>query len=416
MEHIIVSNMITFLESHHILYDKQHGFRSKRSCETQLVEFTHELHTNMQKNTQVDAVVMDFSKAFDKVAHNRLLYKLDYYGIRGNTLNWIQDFLRDRKQRVLVGGESSTEARVTSGVPQGSVLGPALFLVFINDLPDDVTSSVRLFADDTIVYRNIKSTKDCEALQKDLDTLERWENEWQMEFHPDKCNVIRITRAKKPIIHNYHLRGHQLEAVPDAKYLGVTLSQDLRWDRHINNVKTSATRTLNFLKRNLKISSTKIKERAYNGLVRPQLEYSAAVWDPHTIKGTNTIEMVQRRAARWACNRFNNTSSVTDMLNHLGWRTLEQRRADQRLTMLYKITNNLVAINPAVYITPVTRATRHSHHLGFIQFSTRKDHFRLSYFPRTVIQWNKLPLCVVQSPSVEVFKLQVAQMDHTRLI
>ena len=348
MEHIIVSNMITFLEEQHILYDKQHGFRSKRSCETQLIEFMHELHQSMQKNTQVDAVVMDFSKAFDKVAHNRLIYKLDFYGIRGQTLAWIKDFLSNRKQRVLIGGESSEEAPVTSGVPQGSVLGPALFLVFINDLPEQVKSSVRLFADDTIVYHNIKDTKDCEELQQDLLELERWETEWQMEFHPDKCNIIRVTRSKNPIMFNYQLRGHQLEVVTDAKYLGVTISHDLRWDAHIRNVANTANRTLGFLKRNLRISSPKIKEMAYNSLVRPQLEYASSVWDPHTIKGANKVEMVQRRAARWTLNRFH---SVTGMLDQLGWRTLEQHRAGQRLMMLYRIIHGHVAITPGTYIS-----------------------------------------------------------------
>ena len=416
MEHIIVTNMITFLEDQDILYDKQHGFRTKRSCETQLIEFMHELHNNMQKGTQVDAVVMDFSKAFDKVAHNRLSYKLDYYGVRGQTLEWINDFLRNRSQRVLVGGDSSEEAPVTSGVPQGSVLGPALFLVFINDLPAQVKSSVRLFADDTIVYHNIKSTQDCEELQQDLLQLEKWEDTWQMEFHPDKCNVIRIGKTKKPIRFNYSLKGHHLEDGDDTKYLGVTISKDLSWNKHLQNTTNSATRTLNFLKRNLKISSPKIKEQAYFSLVRPQLEYAASVWDPHTIKGINKVEMVQRRAARWVVNRFHNTSSVTNMLDHLGWRTLEHRRADQRLTMLYKIVNNLVAIDPGTYLQPVKRATRHSHQQGFIQYHTNRDHFRLSFFPRTIVQWNRLPLCVVQSPTAEVFKHQVCQLAHTRII
>ena len=263
------------------------------------------------------------------------------------------------------------------------------------------------------MYHNIKDTKDCEELQQDLLELERWETEWQMEFHPDKCNIIRVTRSKNPIMFNYHLRGHQLEVVTDAKYLGVTISHDLRWDAHIRNVANTANRTLGFLKRNLRISSPKIKEMAYNSLVRPQLEYASSVWDPHTIKGAYKVEMVQRRAARWTLNRFHNTSSVTGMLGQLGWRTLEQRRADQRLTMLYKIVNGHVAVTPGTYLHPVARPTRHSHQFGFIQYSTRKDHFRLSFFPRTIIQWNRLPLCVVQAQTVVAFKTHVSLMDHT---
>ncbi len=134
-------------------------------------------------------MVLDFSKAFDKVAHNRLLLKLRHCGVHGQTLSWIQDFLLDRSQCVVVDGEQSPPAPVTSGVPQGSVVGPVLFLVYVNDLPDCVSSSVRLFADDTVIYRHIIQTDaDCQILQDDLKKLETWEALWQMEFHPSKMH------------------------------------------------------------------------------------------------------------------------------------------------------------------------------------------------------------------------------------
>ena len=193
LEHIFVSNINKHLAFESILADCQHGFRSQRSCETQLVQFYHDVVSNLDRaqnrgHKQTDIIVMDFAKAFDKVPHRRLLYKLDYYGIRGSTHKWIASWLSGRTQQVVLDGQASDPVPVLSGVPQGSVLGPVLFLVFINDLPDNIRSSVRLFADDCVLYRNIRSFSDCLILQDDLDQLARWEADWQMKFNVAKCH------------------------------------------------------------------------------------------------------------------------------------------------------------------------------------------------------------------------------------
>ena len=315
MEHIVVSQIAKHLDRHRILDPNQHGFRKGLSCETQLIQFVQELHSNTAQGKQVDAIVMDFSKAFDKVAHSRLLYKLDKYGIEGKTKNWIKDFLTNRSQQVVLDGMASSNVPVTSGVPQGSVLGPILFLIFINDISDRITSNIRLFANDTIIYRNIKNTEDAEKLQTDLHTLERWSREWQMEFHPSKCNTLHITWSRSPILRDYMLYNTTLEAVDSAKYLGVTLTTDLRFNRHIDNIRKNASGTVQFLKRNLRISSSEVKTQAYQIYVRPRLEYAASVWDPFTKTNKDKLEMVQRYSARWTLGRYHNRSSVTDMLN-----------------------------------------------------------------------------------------------------
>ena len=181
---------------------------------------------------------MDFSKAFDKVPHNRLLYKLDEYGISGDTLLWTKSFLSGRSQVVVVDGATSSTVPVTSGVPQGSVLGPLLFLVFINDINSNISSQIRLFADDTIIYRAIKSAADQIALQEDLNKLEQWAKEWQMEFHPDKCKTIHITRSPNIKKHVYTIYGVPMETVTSVKYLGVNFTSDARWNTHIKQTKT----------------------------------------------------------------------------------------------------------------------------------------------------------------------------------
>ena len=201
-EHIIVSNIMRHLDNNDILTDCQQGFRPRRSCETQLITLADELVKSLSKGKQHDLAILDFSKAFDRVPHECLLRKLDHYGIRGKTLAWIRAFLTDRTQKVTVEGVASEPVSVKSGVPQGSVLGPVLFLAFINDLPVSIRSSSRLFADDCVVYREIRSDNDCQILQDDLQKLWDWEKKWGMSFHPEKCSILRVHRKRAPVIFN----------------------------------------------------------------------------------------------------------------------------------------------------------------------------------------------------------------------
>ena len=190
MEHIIASNLVRHLDSNGLMFDLQHGFRERRSCETQLVSLIEDLARKTSQGKQTDLILLDFSKAFDKVNHSKLIMKLHSYGIRSATLRWIQAFHGNRRQKVVVEGEESDSVPVISGVPQGSVLGPILFLVYINDLPDDIVSQVRLFADDTAIYLALEDKSDSDKLQRDLDRLQTWEARWDMEFNPSKCQVV----------------------------------------------------------------------------------------------------------------------------------------------------------------------------------------------------------------------------------
>jgi hypothetical protein len=262
-------------------------------------------------------------------------------------------------------GVSSEAVSVDSGVPQGSVLGPGLFLFYINDLQSRLTSKVRLFADDTIIYLTIANEDDASTLQEDLNKLGQWENEWCMKFHPDKCNVLRVTNKTKKTEANYHLHGHTLELVTSAKYLGLTITNKLQWDQHINNITAKANKTLGFLRRNLKIPSIRIKEQAYQTLVRPLVEYASTVWNPYTKTEINKIEAVQRRAARYVVSNQRNRSSVSNMLQRLKWRPLANRRKDARLMMMYKIDRELVSITKENRLIPPCRRSRNTHNRAF---------------------------------------------------
>ena len=277
LEHIVHSHVISHLDSNHMLNTAQHGFRKYRSCETQLILTVQDLANGLNDGEQIDAILLDFSKAFDKVPHQRLLGKLEHYGVRGNLNRWIADFLTHRQQEVVLEGVHSKATEVTSGVPQGTVLGPLLFLVYINDMPETISSTARLFADDSLVYRIICTEEDQALLQKDLDKLHKWERDWLMQFNADKCEVMRITNKRNPLTNKYYIHDTELLTVKDAKYLGVTVSSDLSWNKQVDNTVKKATTSLNFLKRNLHGCPTGVKDQCYKSLVRPILEYSSCV-------------------------------------------------------------------------------------------------------------------------------------------
>ena len=416
LEHIIVSNINKHLAFESILADCQHGFRSQRSCETQLVQFFHDLVSDLDRalnrnHRQTDVIIMDFAKAFDKVQHRRLLYKLDYYGIRGSTHKWITSWLSGRFRKVVLDGQASDPVPVLSGVPQGSVLGPVLFLIFINDLPENIMSSVHLFADDCVLYRNIESPMDCQILQDDLNSLSQWETDWQMKFNVAKCHSMRVPRhpPDKHIQFDYTLHQQRLEQVQSAKYLGLTITDDLDWCQHISEISAKAIKTMGFLRRNLAFAPRHTKEVAYKTLVRPKLEYAAPIWHPYHETQIGQVEKVQRTAARWTCRRWRNTSSVGDMLDDLEWPSLETRREQSSLTFFYKIHSGTVSLDKDKYLTPAPnlRRTRASHESQYTRYLAYSNALKYSFFPRTIPMWNILPSSVVSSKTIEEFKAQI---------
>jgi hypothetical protein len=229
-EHIITSQIHDHLEEFKLLTDSQHGFRRRRSCESQLLLTTKDFFQNLDKKSQTDVILLDFAKAFDRVPHDLLIHKLHHYGIDPDVMKLINAFLSDRTQEVIVEGKMSGATAVTSGVPQGSVLGPLMFLLYINEMPEYISnqSCVRLFADDAVIYREVNTESEAVCLQEDLNRLLQWEADWGMSFHPSKCQVIRVTNKKKEIESCYNIRGHALEIVTPSKYFGVTISKSLK--------------------------------------------------------------------------------------------------------------------------------------------------------------------------------------------
>ena len=231
---------------------------------------------------QTDLIIMDLAKAFDNSG---------------------------RSQQVVLDGQASDPVPVLSDVLEGSVLGPILYLIFINDLLDKIKSSVCLFADNCVLYRKVHSLQDCLILQEDLDSLGLWEAEWQMKINVAKCNSIRVTLhySQKQIIHDYILHQQTLENVKSIKYLSITTAENMDWSQHISDISSKATKTLDFLRRNLAFAPRSTKEVAYKTLVHPKLEYAAPIWSPYCKPQIQQVEKVQRTAARLACRRCRNT-------------------------------------------------------------------------------------------------------------
>ena len=421
LEHIVCRHMMKHFERHNILTSLNHGFRSGYSCETQLAVTVEDLTSSFDRGIQTDIAILDFSKAFDTVPHDKLLHKLRAYGIHGQLHQWITSFLCNRLMKVVVEGECSNDVTVDSGVPQGTVLGPLLFLCHINDLPDTVRSQVRLFADDCLLYREVTSHEDHIILQQDLANLERWATKWGMRFNATKCYILSV-RQKSTFF--YQLNGTILQGVQTNPYLGVMLSSDMKWSTHINNICKKASTTLGFIRRNLRHSPPSTRKTAYISLVRSTLEYGATIWDPFLQSDITKMEKIQRKAARFITGDYKTRSpgSVTNMLKSLELPLLQERRKELRLTFLFKVVEGLVpAIPPDTYLVPASnkrriRATKFSDYQSqntvrstnnsrcFVSPQCNTTIRRNSLFIRTVGEWNELDDHQVRSKTVEGFR------------
>ena len=342
MEHIIATNVRAHLDRNTMLTDRQHGFRRNRSCDSQLLITVGDLIASHDENTQTDVVILDFSKAFDVVPHTRLISKLKSYGVTEGVSLWIEAWLRNRTMKVCVEGALSSERAVTSGVPQGSVLGPLLFLVYINDLASRVMhSELRLFADDSLLYKRITDRQDQTQLQDDLTRMHAWSLENDLLFNTTKCETATI--VPRAMDTTYTLGGTRLTAVDNFKYLGITISNSLSFTDHIRATAAKANRTLYMMMRSLKKTPTRVKELVYKTVIRSQLEYASQVWSPSTKNDTETLEKINRKAFRWA-HRIYKYERISERMQQRGWEPLETRRLRKDKDTLAKIVEGRLEV------------------------------------------------------------------------
>ena len=296
LEKIIRKRIVDHLDSNNIISSHQHGFRHRKSCLTALLEYFEDISQYLDEGTPCDSVYLDCQKAFDTVPIKRLILKLDSVGIRGKVLKWISEFLTNREQRVLLRGQASEWAHVISGVSQGSVLGPVLFLVYINDIVSNIDSTIKLFADDAKMYRTIKTQEDSYTLLQDLKTLEEWSKKWLLQFNSSKCKILHFGQNNPK--YQYSLNGRPLEISTLEKDLGVNVSDSFKFSTHITKIAAKANGILGRIKRTFTYLDVENVRLLYTSMVRPHLEYAVQSWSPHLKKDIETLEKVQRRATR----------------------------------------------------------------------------------------------------------------------
>ena len=365
----------------------------------------------------VDVIYTDYSKAFDSVSHSKLLHKLDGLGIGQTVLGWLKDFLSGRQQRVRVGESFSHWVEVKSGVPQGSVLGPALFLAFINDLPENITGgNIKLFADDAKLYRSTNSEDDSKMLQHDLDSLVNWSSKWSLNLNPSKCKVLHASKNPRESHQQYSIdTGNQviqLEKCAFEKDLGVFVDEKLSFETHIGNVVKTANRVTGIIRRQFKYIGHEVFVNLYKSLVRPLVEYSSVVWSPSTIRDQKQIEGVQRRATKLAPKMAN--MSYNQRLVKLGLPTLEYRRLRADMIQVYKIVHRIDRINPDMFFE-LSETTRTRGHKYKIKKQRPRTNFKkFSFSHRVVDTWNALPANVVEAQDLNSFKslLNAAWKHH----
>ena len=321
--------------------------------------------------------------AFDSVPCKCLKAKLFCYDINHKTLAWINNFLCQRHQQETVNGSKSDWMPVVLGVPQGTVLGPVLFNIFINDIMDEVESEIQLFADNRVCYRPVANIQDCEQLQKDH--LMSWAKKWYIHFEPSKSKIMRITRKTTyKITYHYNIEHKSLESVQHTKYLRVTMSDDLKWNHHVADITGCANKLLSLLGRNLSTCDRRCKRGSL-----PWPSKTSSIWDPYTDPYTdnlsNEIEKTQRHAAHFVTSDYPNyeLGSVTTPLKDLGWKSLKKRREVDRLSLLKKGPDNN-AILPLDELSKLARKTRHMHNRYYTTIYARTNIFKFSNMPCTI--------------------------------
>ena len=367
---------------------------------TQLI-VTIELWTEiLDSGAPLDVIYLDFKKAFDSVPHKRLLSKLDAYGIGGPIKEWIKNFLAKRKQRVVVNGELSSWTEVVSGIPQGSVLGPILFVLFINDLPDVITSTAKIFADDTKLFRPILTPEDHQHLQKDLENLIRWSESWQLGFNETKCKVIHLGNSNQNL--QYRMNNTVLEITESEKDLGVTIDNKLKFDKHIANAVNKASKMLGLVRKTFTLLDETTIPRLFTALVRPHLEYGNVIWHPIYRKDQLEVEKVQRRATKLI-------PSISDLpyenrLKILKMPSLYFRRRRGDMIQTFKIMKNIDRLNPLdIFTFPPNNNTR-GHSLKMFKNRSRLGVRKNAFSQRIVEDWNSLPENIIACETINSFK------------
>ena len=412
-----------------LLDARQHGFVNGKSCTTQMIPFVNDLALAMNNKSRVDILYFDFAKAFDSVSHDLILHKLKHrFNIDGTMLKFIKSYLEGRQQQVVVGGAISSSLSVKSGVPQGSILGPLLFVLFINDMFSCISegTDIALYADDTKIWRDICSYNDHFILQNDINNLYKWSIENRMTFHPKKCKVLSVT-LQRNVLDNlpfntflYNLNNTIVDYVSSQTDLGVNINTRLTWGAHCDAIVAKATSNLALLKRTCHFATDQRQKRSfYLSVVRALFEHCSVIWSPQSATHINKFVAVQRRAIKWILGdqfRSYSDEEFEQKQRSLNILPIKLKFIYNDLVMFYKIVNGIVPISLPDYISIIqpedTRYTRSSALIHDLTDTSsyqcnvpiNNDIFKNSFFCRAIRVWNSLPETVRQTERISLYK------------
>ena len=408
LESVIKTKILKHLYDNNLISAKQHGFLPGRSISSQLLTYLNPVINDFDKKIDTHLIYTDFSKAFDKVCHEKLLEVLSSFGIKGSLLQWIRNFLTDRSQAVYIGDKISIPTKVVSGVPQGSVLGPLLFLLYVQDI-DSVCSEncdVALFADDCKFI-----SSDPHALQSSLDKMLKFVKDRQLVLCKEKCNHLAVTRRQNSC--HFYLEGNEIPTSESVRDLGITLTSKLHWKPHIQIITQKAYHAAHKIL--FSFSSNKINTLifAFKTFVRPILESNCVVWSPHLKGDINRIESVQRFFTKKLFQRCGISSSgYHDRLSKLNLKTLEHRRLVADLVMVFKMLNNYIDVDPNVLFNLKPNNYNLRGHSQTLIRTRATSNTLLNSFPSRIVRiWNNLPEYVVCSSSIGFFKYHVNSLN-----
>ena len=413
MEACLKQHIVEHLDSNKLIKASQHGFVNKRSTTTNLLEFMETLTRETDLGNSMDTVYLDFAKAFDKVPRLALMNKMKAHGIRGKIHDWILGWLTNRKQCTVLNGKKSNWASVGSGVPQGSVLGPLAFIIYINDIDNeaDTITILNKFADDTKLSNLIRSDNDARELQTCLDNLTGWAKKWGMEFNISKCKVMHL--GKNNARYEYNMEGQKLSTTDCEKDVGVKVSNNLKTTEQCRAASVKANLVLTQISKSFHFRDRHVFLKLYKQYVRPHMEFGVSAWSPWSAADIELLERVQRRAVSMVSGLTSETYETK--LRELNLLSLEKRRHMMDMVNTYKIVRGVDNVKSDVWFNLVgdnpTRQTRQTNCRYNIHRSEFRGEVRRNFFSiRVIDNWNKLPDELKLSNNVNTFKTKIKQM------
>ena len=411
-EKLLFDDMYEHLNANGLLSENQSGFRPGDSTVNQLLAITHKIHSGFDQtpSRETRAVFLDLSKAFDRVWHAGLLYKLESNGISGNLLKLMRSFLSHRQQRVILNGQQSEWQEVSAGVPQGSVLGPLFFLIYINDLTDNLKCDVKLFADDTSLFTVVENESiSAQNMNSDLEKISLWAWQWKMQFNADKTEELLFSvKRQRPLHPPLRLENEEITSKTEHKHLGMILDSKLSFKSHVNEAILKAKRGIGLIRHLSQYVSRDVLDQMYKLYVRPHLDYGDIVYhkyDPDLSSViTKRLEQTQYAASLAVTGAWRGTSRQK-LYDELGWESLYERRWYRRLCHFFKLK---VTQYPVYLFSLIPPQRQISYDLrnpqAYAQNRARTDRFSNSYFYNTLHEWNKLPTEICSSKSLAEFK------------